>query len=251
MMLTRRTALIVIGAAVGVLLLWVATGELGLRPRWPWDTHVLGTVLAPSAVVLASSVLQLWLLLGWDRPSALETAGEGFVAPAAYVVGVAAVGLVTGVVLLGVPQWLAGGINPITLLYVPLYGAAVVGVAVWITAIVRGAGRIVLRPDGLFWVDALGDTFVPWDAIAAGPLPGASRLGEVDLGIARPDLVGRRGATLRDPARLRLPAHLALVHRRFLANAVNYYLWHPEERAAIGTPAGYERLLAAIGGPRS
>ncbi|GAA0733591.1 hypothetical protein [Dactylosporangium roseum] len=36
------------------------------------------------------------------------------------------------------------------------------------------------------------------------------------------------------------------MRRDFLAAVINFYLWHPEDRAAIGTAAGYDRLLGAL-----
>ncbi|GGM54508.1 hypothetical protein ACFFX1_51010 [Dactylosporangium sucinum] len=248
MILTRRAALIATGAAVGVLLLWVAAGELRHRPDL---ARLFSAVVAPSAFALAALALLVWLTFGWRRPARLEVEGGAFVAPAAHVVALTGVVVAASVVLLGVPPAMAGGINPIALIYLPLYSACCAGVVVWVAAIVRDAGRVELHPDGVRGVDAFGETFVPWEAVAAGPLPGSSSAGDFTLGVNGPDLVRRRGLAPRDRHRVRLATHLSAVHRGFLANAVNFYLANPPERAGIGTTGGYERLLAAIGGPRS
>ncbi|GAA2643760.1 hypothetical protein GCM10010399_92160 [Dactylosporangium fulvum] len=50
-----------------------------------------------------------------------------------------------------------------------------------------------------------------------------------------------------------LPLQLTGARREFVLDVINFYLRHPEERAAIGTAAGYDRLLGAlaVSGPRS
>lgn len=111
--------------------------------------------------------------------------------------------------------------------------------------LIRGTGRLVLRPDGLTVVDSLATYDVPWEAIMAGPLP--TVFGPGRLGLLWPELVRSKGLTRRrNLPKLPLQLHTSAVHREFLHDAVNHYLNHPEDRESIGTRDGLDRLLGAL-----
>lgn len=82
---------------------------------------------------------------------------------------------------------------------------------------------------------------VPWEALAPSqPARPNLRSKSLTLSYARPDLVRLRGLvwSLRTDT----------VHSWFIADAIRYYLDHPEHRAAIGTPAEYDRLQQTLRG---
>ncbi|MFI1996110.1 hypothetical protein [Actinoplanes sp. NPDC020271] len=106
--------------------------------------------------------------------------------------------------------------------------------AYWRRALARFETR--LTPDGITDRRPYGSLFVPWDALEPYTTvsPGGRR---VDLSLARPGLVRRRGWRLVGPAVL--PAVGADAH--LLARTINEYANHPGLRPAIGTePARIE-----------
>ncbi|WP_433043871.1 hypothetical protein [Dactylosporangium sp. CS-033363] len=172
----------------------------------------------------------------WIRP------GE-FVAPPSYfrlAVNAAGmppiVGLLCGTIYddddWGVFTWM---VFAVTLGFVYLAGY-------YLTELIRGTGRLILRPDGLTVVDATTTHDVPWAAIMSGPLPTVFGVGR--LGILWPELVTSRGVgRKKNLQRVQLQLQASAVHREFLHDAVNHYLNHPEDRLTIGTAAGLEHLI--------
>jgi hypothetical protein len=242
-----------------------ANGEDGLGRRNAWLYYLLvggaGIVLLPFAVVLHA---QLWTELAAvvlvvvagvgavfnsgrrPKPRLLAIGRDEFVAPPSYF------GLATNaasfpplVALLltivyddddwGVYTWL---LFAVTLTVAYFMVASIVMLA-------RGTGRLILRPDGLTVVDAFVTYDVPWEAIMTGPLPTVFGVGR--LGILWPELVKSRGPLRRrNVQRIQLQLQRSAVNREFLHDAVNHYLNHPEDRDAIGTEHGLERLLGAL-----
>ncbi|MEU5528318.1 hypothetical protein ABZ744_15365 [Micromonospora chersina] len=101
---------------------------------------------------------------------------------------------------------------------------------------------VELRPDGVHQRDITGSLTVPWEALAPGrPSRPAARAATLALTCAQPDLVRRRGI-LPLGRRLRIDN----VHPWFIADAIRYYVDHPQHRAAIGEPAEYQRLWHAL-----
>jgi hypothetical protein len=82
---------------------------------------------------------------------------------------------------------------------------------------------------------------VPWETLAPGQ-PGRRELRSkrLILSYARLDLVRRR--------RLVWSLRTDNVHSWLIADAIRYYVDHPEHRAAIGTPAEYDRLQRTLHG---
>ncbi|MFG3604500.1 hypothetical protein [Micromonospora chersina] len=107
----------------------------------------------------------------------------------------------------------------------------------------RGYG-VQLRPHGVRQSWILGSLTVPWEAlpVAQMTLP-AERAAALWLAYGEPQLVRRRGIPWRRHA-LRTDN----VDPRFLAAAIHHYVGHPDHRAAIGSQAEYQRLLAELPG---
>ncbi|MFG2054265.1 hypothetical protein ACGFI9_09545 [Micromonospora sp. NPDC048930] len=104
---------------------------------------------------------------------------------------------------------------------------------------------VQLRPDGVFQRDFAGSLMVPWEALApARPSRPAVNAATLALTYAQPDLVRRRGI-LPLGRRLRIDN----VHPWFIADTIRHYVDHPQQRAAIGEPAEYQRLWHALMSP--
>jgi hypothetical protein len=108
---------------------------------------------------------------------------------------------------------------------------------------------LCLTPEGILWRDELLHRFIPWPALALGG-PSHPRPDEKDLRlvVARPELVTRPGFQLVAMGPIRYP-HINLmvdVRPDFLADAIRWYVEHPEDRAAIGTVAEHDRLVAVL-----
>ncbi|GAA3286467.1 hypothetical protein Dvina_33890 [Dactylosporangium vinaceum] len=241
-----------------------ANGDDNLGRRNAWLYYVLvggaGIVLWPLNIVLHNEVwpqaVTLVLCLGnavayiaatlrTRRPRTLSVRPGAFEAPPSYLrLALQAAGMPLAVALLfsvvyddddwGVYTWM-------------LFAAAVA--AIYLTGhslamLIRGTGRLTLRPDGLTVVDATVTHDVPWEAILSGPLPTVFGMGRV--GILWPELVTSRGlGRKKNLQRIALQLQPSAVDREFLHSAINHYLNQPEERAAIGTAEGLRQLQAA------
>ncbi|WP_406072330.1 hypothetical protein [Micromonospora sp. NBC_01638] len=105
----------------------------------------------------------------------------------------------------------------------------------------RGHG-VQLYPHGLRQSSPLGSLTVPWEALPAPRIPpSADRPYWLRMAFAEPQLVRRRGIPWSRKA-LRTDN----VDAGFLAAVIRHYVSHPEHRAAIGSQAEYERLLAEL-----
>ena len=119
----------------------------------------------------------------------------------------------------------------------------VVAAAIWFRA---GWGHVGvrLRPDGVIDHNAVGSLFVPWEAFdrayPAWPAEKGDRLLVNYEGRAR-----RRGVVMT--GRRVMTGYN--VDRWFLARTIQHYVVHPEDRASIGTDAGYARLTQALTAP--
>ncbi|MEU8078807.1 hypothetical protein AB0B31_25640 [Catellatospora citrea] len=100
--------------------------------------------------------------------------------------------------------------------------------------------RLELRPEGVRLV-SLRSTTVPWTALRPGtPLRPHRNDRNLALTADRPELLPRvfRGSSMID---LGWDVHLWLV-----ADAIRWYVDHPEHRAAIGTMAELDRLRGSV-----
>lgn len=101
---------------------------------------------------------------------------------------------------------------------------------------------VELRPDALLDREVLGTLIVPWEALPVVPPPDqADRRQTLPVAYGRPELVRRRGLVSS-----RRILNTGGMSRRFAAEVIRYYVTHPEHRAAIGTRAEYDRLLADV-----
>ena len=110
-----------------------------------------------------------------------------------------------------------------------------------------------LTATGLRWDTRVFRRDLPWEALAAGgpPRPGRAD-SRLTLATVRPDLVTEAGVNLGAGTSQAPVISLQMkVHPAFLADAIRWYAEHPEHRAAIGTQAELERLVAAVTGAGS
>jgi hypothetical protein len=103
-----------------------------------------------------------------------------------------------------------------------------------------GWAGVWLRPDGILDRQVFGTYFVPWEALALPRPAYAYRRDMVQLDIARPDLVRRRG--VRQGGRSVLPA--PGVEAELLARAIHEYANRPELRPMIGSVEEWDRFRA-------
>ncbi|WP_146604007.1 hypothetical protein [Micromonospora deserti] len=117
----------------------------------------------------------------------------------------------------------------------------VVLVALLVVEAWRGHG-VQFHPHGVRQSSALGSLTVPWEALPTAQIPpGADRPSWLRMAFTEPQLVRRRGIPWSRKA-LRTDN----VDAGFLAAVIRHYVCHPERRAAIGSQAEYERLLAEL-----
>jgi hypothetical protein len=220
--------------AVTVGVVWGAATIAFDSSVWILDFLLhLGPLLAGVAVLVA--------LIGWRPagPASFQIEGDTFVAPTnrRRTIEVAAllVVLISGTAL-GI-DWIAadGGVFDILLAALPaLLAAALLLHSLLIPTTVE------LRPEGLRIPGRLHRVDVPWEAIRPGT-PWAPRLRTQKL-----ELLIATGYLVRPPAerrpRLDVPIDVLDIHPWFLADAIRYYVAHPEHRASIGRPAELERL---------
>ncbi|MEV0269072.1 hypothetical protein AB0H43_09870 [Hamadaea sp. NPDC050747] len=109
-----------------------------------------------------------------------------------------------------------------------------------VAAGVRGFA-IALTPQGVVSGRPLGVVTIRWEAFAVGGL----RLRDDALVWEPSDVVAPRGVGLVRP-RAALPLRVADVDRRFVRDAIEFYVRHSERRAAIGSAEEHRRLFADL-----
>ncbi|MEV4618177.1 hypothetical protein AB0J74_05575 [Asanoa sp. NPDC049573] len=220
--------------AVTVGVVWGAAAIAFDIPVWILDFLLhLGPLLAGVVVTVA--------LVGWRPagPATFDVQADSFVAPTnrrrTIEVSALLVVLISATAL-GI-DWIAsdGGAVDVALSALPaLLAAALLLHSLLIPPTVE------LRPEGLRIPGRLHRVDVPWEAIRPGT-PWAPRLRTQKLEL----LIGT-GYLVRPPRerrpRLDVPIDVLDIHPWFLADAIRYYVAHPEHRAAIGRPAELERL---------
>lgn len=227
--------------ALAVNIAVIATGLLWHPSGFAAHGAVLLVVLGLSLVSLGFSIASFRMPRG-QTPGFVVRPGTAFIAPADRRYGYFVAGQV---VLAGVIAWYPSlafsyrGDDPV----LAAERAIMVVIAVLVTCLnfasanaLSGRPRLELTPDGVrvgfvYWWRA-----VRWDELAPGlPLRQPDR-DAVTLTTTRPG----------QPA-MRLALNYIRVHPWFLADAIRYYVDHPDGRTEIGTPAGYDRLMTALG----
>lgn len=257
----RIHAILLVVAAAGVSALWLVAGGWRLRESWPFQANLALGVLLPWLLVFALMALGAWLPFS-AKPAALrvrtDPSDRAFVAPPHYLTlaTLASAQLTFAAANTGSQLLIFSdvGKDPLFRALVSVTFAlsvAIAGMALrQVVAIVRDGIRLELRPDGLLVVGLLGRQQVPWEAIAVGPLPNASRWNASPIGIGRPDLV-RSSGWVRVFPQVLLPLNQLGVRAGFVANAVNHYLFHPEFRVGIGTLEEHGRLRRELAAYRN
>jgi hypothetical protein len=228
-----------------------------MHQRWLLGAAALGVVWGAAAIAFDIPVLALDLLLhlgptlagvvalvaliGWRPagPATFTVTGETFEAPPnrRHTIEMAAFVLVlTSQAALAIDRLGAGGGAFDAVLSV-LFGLLAAGL---LTRALLVPTTVELSADGLRIPGRLHRVEVPWAAIRPGT-PWAPRLRTQKL-----ELLINTGYLVRPPAerrpRLDVPIDVLDIHPWFLADAIRYYVAHPEHRAAIGRPAELERL---------
>ncbi len=216
----RREALLFL--VIGAIAVACNVTATMVSERWHWPAAVLAFGWLPIALILSGAR---------NAPGCAGfTVGYG-----GFTTGSAST-RVRPVVWMAVGQVsLAGTVRSshvhvqITMLVLLVAGIAMVTLQIW-----RGLPRLELRPEGIVrrtpW-----RTFVPWDALEAGPRLWATGR-RLTVRLAEPEFV--------EP----LPAHdhLSLgawdVPDDRLAHAIAWYAEHVDDRSAIGTRAELDRL---------
>lgn len=105
---------------------------------------------------------------------------------------------------------------------------------------------VELTPEGVMTRTVWVRRTIPWESLATGgPLRPGPRDARIRLVFDRPELVRRRGFRL--PGRGDWITTQVDMHPWLVADAIRWYVEHPEHRAAIGTEAEHARLIAALG----
>ena len=164
-----------------------------------------GAFVAPAG---RRSVLQAVQLLCPSGGIFLMASGHSLLPPG-WRVGLAAVGVLCGIVGLWSSFWL-----------------------------LRREPIVELHPDGVRQGSTVGSVTVPWEAL---DVPNANQR----VPIVDRDAVAKTGLRRR-PRKLILDALAPDVNPVFTADVIRYYLAHPEHRGAIGTDAEYDRMLADL-----
>ncbi|GLI02285.1 hypothetical protein [Phytohabitans aurantiacus] len=248
------------GAAVGV-----GVGALSfvwLRAAYPEPDHWLASLIVgglPPVLALVAAVL-LSIAYFWRRPgpAAFVTGDDGrtFLAPPAgrAVWWPAALLMMLSVNLSTYlsftlepagdpePEGLLTTLDPVFLTILGLAGVAATGLQ--LTAIWAGWPRVELTPEGVRVQAPLGVIAVPWQALRPGfPWQPSLRADTLALTIDQPHLVRRRGLVGTKRA---VPTLWLDIHPWVLADAIRYYVAHPEHRAAIGTATEHDRLRQTL-----
>lgn len=247
----RVTAALVLAAA-GV------TATLAEDASHIW-LHLLfgpGLLLLTLASVLVATVLAM--RRPWGRPALLVRPGEGrlramagpgfswFVAGEILLLTGVAVPMVDREPLRGTGAPTGPSRYPLIAVSVGLTVLAAVVIVVLVAAVFNGRPRIDLTPAGIEIRETFGRRTVPWAALAPGTPARQPFPRKVVLTVTRPELVQRRGLVRGSAAAPVLDLAWLNVQPWFLADVLRWYVDHPQERAALGTEAGNERLCQAL-----
>ncbi|PWU53733.1 hypothetical protein DLE60_05475 [Micromonospora globispora] len=240
----RVTAALVLAAAAGALAVFTE------RAPGSW----LDLLLGPVPLLLALSAFVTAVLSArrpWRRPALLVWPEDGRlrVTPAPgfgwFVAG--EILLLTGLTVPVVDGQMLhdpAASASYDFLDVGLAVLAAVLIVVLAAAVFQGRPRIDLAPAGIEVREPLGRRTVPWTALAPGTPARQPSARKLVLTVARPELVHRRGLVRRAPV---LELTWLRVQPWFLTDVLRWYVDHPQERAALGTEAGNERLCRALG----
>jgi hypothetical protein len=236
----------------------IALAALGAAIVWSQDRHNWWTpaLLGANLVVLIGSAVAAGLVASLRRrkPAGFVLIREGFavrpVVPPELLVTALMSSLVMQVVML-IDAWRDFGdpeSRPLAMevAFASVVSILVVGVAAVTALVVSFAWQgyaVKLTPAGIWSRAPLHKRLIPWQALAVGgparPRRNAYRL---QLVVERPDLVVQRGWHAMFGTR-RCPTLVVDTHPWFLAAAIRWYAEHPKDRAAIGTPGEYDRLV--------
>lgn len=248
----RMRARLLIAATVLLVAVWLIAGGWRFDRDPMWRTFFVAVAL-PIVVLIGTIALMLWSHRA-TFPAVFDVRDGAFVAPPAHlqVAAQASAGIALPLFILSSSlRDLVEGedslFTGIAILLIVLVSLSLLLWVPWVLTSFRDRPRVELGPDGLGLFDVNTTYVVPWQAIAVGPTPRVSRWTPNRIRLSRPDLV-RRGGVARLWRKSETPPvpQLVAVNPVFLADAVNHYLLHPEHRAAIGTPAEYERLRQAL-----
>ncbi|MEU2613477.1 PH domain-containing protein [Micromonospora sp. NPDC007271] len=240
-------------AALAVAGLWVVAVHFGVPGRWGgWALNAVLVVLCAAAFTAAGLAAKG----PWRRPVRLVGAGEGRLrVPAGpgfswYLTGqilflTALVGPGQDDDLLRAPDVSAGPVRyALTALLLALAALVIGGL---VAAVFDGRPRIDLTPAGIEIRGVLGRRNVPWAAVAPGTPQRSWSGNTLVLTVVRPELVERRGTAWSPASAPWLDLRWLPIHPWFLSDVLRWYVDHPQERVAVGTPAGNERLCRALG----
>ncbi|NUR74005.1 MAG: hypothetical protein HOU81_24595 [Hamadaea sp.] len=231
--------------------------------RWLWRLAPVAALFATMAVVLSLPFAAVALVMpaalgllvvslvgmfgGGHRPASFVVSGREFVAPARWWVPALATGWVVfasaqvGRILR--PRRGGAWADRLYLEDVVFLGF----LAVCLVLLVVLASRrrsVALRPEGVVRWAPTGRVVIPWEAVGQG------RGVVVNHYLARwlhlavvPGGARRRGLV---PFIDELPLQELDVDGRFLADAIEFYVRHPERRAAIGSAEEHRRLFADL-----
>jgi hypothetical protein len=119
--------------------------------------------------------------------------------------------------------------------------------AATLAAAIQGRPSVLFTPRALIVLDSFGSRTIPWEALGPGTPQRPHPLLALKLTIVRPELVASRGLVMRNSSGTPLALSRLGVHPWFIADAIRFYVDHPDRRAAIGTSAEHERLLSDLG----
>jgi len=231
-----------VAGAFAVNVAVVATGLLGHPDQlWQRSLSALTEIVLP--LVSLAFMISALVMTKVRTPGFVVGPGPAFVAPADRAHGY----FVAGQVLLAAwvtrsPSLFQGApyADPVTV----TMRAIMIGSAVVVTVLnlvlvgiaLFGRPRLELTPDGVYLGNPFWRRAVRWDELVPG------------LPLRQPDQDALTLTTVR-PGRpaMRLTLNYIRVHTWFLADAIRYYVDHPDRRAEIGTQAGYDRLMTALG----
>jgi hypothetical protein len=248
-------------AASAASLAWI-TGNLVWPQSWLAETVRLGLAIAfPLGGLVVSIAGLLAQGLRYRLPAGLRIrAGGVFTVPAGPLFGYLGIGLIFFVgggwgevihrwrtpdpVDLG---WLGTSIR-----WADWVSTVVVtlAAAVYLSAILGRRWRIDLTPTAAVMRDPFGSRTVAWDSLRTDtpvrvtppPLP------SLTFALVDPAGVVTTGLTRRT---VRLGWSHRSITAAYFAAIVTWYVQHPEQRSGIGTQAGYQDLVAALGTPTS